>query len=241
MESVGEYLRREREAQSKTIDDVAKATKINGQILKDLEGDRFSALPAAVYVKGHLKTYARYLGLDEEEIVQKYLRFTHQQEPDELDEWDAVELELHEQKQAAGRRLAWIGAAAAIVVVLVVLVVLLGDRGTEPESMREQPAVVEEPQQAAESDSMIEWHKLELRTVARHRTWIKVSIDGTPVADFTLNAGEERLWEADEYFELDVGSGGGLELYLDGEFLGTAGTGRRLVEGLVVDENGMSN
>ncbi len=49
----------------------------------------------------------------------------------------------------------------------------------------------------------------------------------------TLNAGDERTWQANERFTLDVGNGGGLELYLDGSLLGTAGTGSRLVEGVV--------
>jgi hypothetical protein len=89
-------------------------------------------------------------------------------------------------------------------------------------------------------DTMIEWHKLELLVVARERTWLSVSIDGEPVADLTLERGEERRWEAEEFFRLDVGNGGGLALYLDGEYLGTAGAGSRLVEGLVVNESGMS-
>ena len=87
---------------------------------------------------------------------------------------------------------------------------------------------------------MIEWHKLELMAVARERTWVRVAVDGTPVTDVTLEPGERRLWEANERFTLDVGNGGGLDLYLDGEFLGTAGTGSRLVEGLEVTEEGMS-
>jgi len=87
---------------------------------------------------------------------------------------------------------------------------------------------------------MIEWHKLELLVVAKERTWLSVSVDGEPVADLTLERGEQRQWEADEFFQLDVGNGRGLELYLDGVLLGTAGSGSRLVEGLVVNESGMS-
>lgn len=243
MESVGELLKREREAQEKTIEEVAKVTKMSGQTLAALEDDRFSALPAPVYVKGHLRTYARYLGLDEDEIVQKYMRFTQQQEQDsdELDEWDAVELELAEQKKTAGRRWIWIALAAAVVVVIALLIgKALRNDGEGADAIQPAPVVTETPRQVTPADSMIEWHKLELLAVARERTWVRVTVDGTPVSDLTLDAGEQRRWEADERFELDVGNGGGLELYLDGEFLGTAGTGRRLVEGLIVNENGMS-
>jgi cytoskeletal protein RodZ len=87
MESVGQFLRQTREAQEKTIDEVAKATRMSRQIVGALEEDRFSVLPAPVYVKGHLRTYARFLGLNEDDVVQMYMRFTQQQDSAEPDEW----------------------------------------------------------------------------------------------------------------------------------------------------------
>lgn len=242
MESVGELLRREREAQEKTIEDVAKVTRMSRQTLEAIEDDRFGALPAPVYVKGHLRTYARFLGLDEEDVVRRYLRSTQQREAAELDEWDAVELEIHEEERHATRRNLWIAAG----VVALGLVLILGPRlwnrprPPAPVEQSEVPVVTEPAREVATQDTMIEWHRLELMAVAKERTWLRVSVDGTPVSDLTLEPGERRRWEADESFELDVGNGGGLELYLDGEFLGTAGIGRRLVEGLVVTEAGMS-
>lgn len=241
MESVGELLRLEREAQGKTIEDVARATKMSSATIAGLEADHFSILPAPVYVKGHLRTYARHLGLNETEVVDKYLRFTQQQDSAELDEWDAVELELHEERQRSGRRWVWIAVVVATVVVAFVIWYVATRRGDGSEAVTNAPAVVAEPvRETVAGDTMIEWHRLELLAVARERTWLSVSIDGEPVADLTLERGEERRWEAEEFFQLDVGNGGGLALYLDGEFLGTAGSGSRLVEGLVVNESGMS-
>jgi len=244
MESVGQLLRREREAQEKSLEDVAKETKMSASTLEALEDDRFSALPAQVYIKGHLRTYARYLGLNEDDVVAMYLRFTQQTESDELDEWDAVELELTERKETASRRWVLIGATSVIgVVVLLVGFWWIRSRGPEPQPqtpVAELEAVTDPVSEAAAPDTTIEWHKLELMAVARERTWVRVSVDGTPVSDLTLEPGDRRLWEANELFLLDVGNGGGLELYLDGEFIGTAGTGSRLIEGLEVTEEGMS-
>ena len=242
MESVGELLKRERDAQGKTVEDVAKATKMSTLIIEALEADHFSVLPAPVYVKGHLRTYARHLGLNEDAVVDKYLRFTQQLENEELDEWDAVELELHEEKQRVGRRWVWAAVAAGVIIVAFVVWWMSGRNGDTPEEVTSVPVTVtsDPVRETVAEDTLIEWHKLQLLAVAKERTWLSVSVDGEPVADLTLARGEERQWEADESFQLDVGNGGGLELYLDGEFLGTAGTGSRLVEGLVVNESGMS-
>lgn len=241
MESVGELLKSEREAQGKTIDDVAKATKMSTLIIGALESDHFSALPAPVYVKGHLRTYARFLGLDEDDVVDKYLRFTQQQESTELDEWDAVELELHEEKQRAGRRWIWV-AIAVVAVVAVVLGVRHAGSGSgvdEPEAGA--PVAITQPvNETVVSDTMIEWHKLELTARASSKVWLKVWVDGEPVSDFEMQKDDVRQWQADEYFELEVGNGEALTLYLDGEELGQAGPDRTVVRGLRIDENGMS-
>lgn len=241
MESVGELLRTEREAQDKTIEDVAKATKMGPLILQAIEEDRFSVLPAPVYVKGHLRTYARFLGLDEDEVVAKYMRFTQQSEPDELDEWDAVEIELQEQRRHAGRRWIWIAAGAVAVVVVAIFVVQWVNRPDEPRPVVDEAPLVTQPvSEAAWVDTTMEVHGLELMVVAKERVYINVSVDGERVSDLTLNAGDRRRWEGVEEFSLFVGTGEALDLYMNGEYLGVAGTGRGPVDNLVVTEDGMS-
>jgi transcriptional regulator with XRE-family HTH domain len=241
MESVGQLLRTEREAQGKTIEDVAKVTKMSAQILEALEEDRFSALPAPVYVKGQLRTYARHLGLDEDEIVQKYMRFTQQSEPAELDEWDAVELELAQERQTANRRWLWTSVAAAVVIILVV-VLSRWERKAPPGPAEEVPLATEQMEHAPWVDTTkIQVHPLELMAVARERVYVRVAVDGTPVSDLTLEANDRRRWEAAEKFSLFVGTGDALDLYLNGEYLGRAGAGRGPVDNLVITEAGMSH
>ncbi len=241
MESVGELLRLEREAQGKTIEDVAKATKMSTLIIGSLEDDRFSAFPAPVYAKGHLRMYARFLGLDEDEIVETYMRFTQQRAPDELDEWDVVELEIQERRRTVGRRGLWIAAAAVVVIASVIFWVTRERPPAESvEAPEEAPLVTPSVSEAAWVDTMIEVHTLELMAVAKSRVYLTVSVDGERVSDLTLDAGERRRWEGVEEFELFVGTGEALDLYLNGEYLGAAGAGRGPVDDLTVTENGMS-
>ena len=49
-----------------------QATKIRGKYLRALEEERFELLPSETYVKGFLRTYADYLGLDGQLYVDEY-------------------------------------------------------------------------------------------------------------------------------------------------------------------------
>src|SRR5689334_388151 len=48
------------------------ATKIRGKYLRALEDEQFEVLPAQTYVKGFLRSYAEYLGLDGQLYVDEY-------------------------------------------------------------------------------------------------------------------------------------------------------------------------
>jgi len=61
---IGETLRAAREQQGRSIEDAARETRITAQFIEALEAERFEALPAAVYVRGFLRSYAGYLRLD---------------------------------------------------------------------------------------------------------------------------------------------------------------------------------
>ena len=64
-----------REARLRRGTDFAQAelhTKIRGKYLRALEDEQFELLPAQTYVKGFLRTYAEYLGLDGQLYVDEF-------------------------------------------------------------------------------------------------------------------------------------------------------------------------
>jgi transcriptional regulator with XRE-family HTH domain len=65
----GGWLRRQRELRQVSLREIADVTKISIRYLEALEDDRFDVLPAPVFAKGFLKEYARYVGLDPDEVV----------------------------------------------------------------------------------------------------------------------------------------------------------------------------
>jgi len=75
MEPIGRYLRGERELRKVSLEEVSKFTRIKEQYLSAIEEDRYDLLPSAIYVKGYLTAYARYLGLDPNDTVLRYQRY----------------------------------------------------------------------------------------------------------------------------------------------------------------------
>ena len=72
MESLGNYLKTQRESQELSLKQVSESTKIREPLLKALEEDRYDLISSPVYVKGFLDAYARSLGLDPEDVIRQY-------------------------------------------------------------------------------------------------------------------------------------------------------------------------
>jgi cytoskeleton protein RodZ len=79
---IGSSLREARSRQKLELSQVERDTRIRGRYLAALENDEFDVLPAPAYVKGFLRTYAEYLGLDGQRFVDEYTtRFAPVEEP----------------------------------------------------------------------------------------------------------------------------------------------------------------
>lgn len=75
MDSFGEYLKRERELRGVTLEEISQATNIGKTYLKALENDDYDVLPAEVFIKGFLRSYAENTGMDTNEVLLAYDEF----------------------------------------------------------------------------------------------------------------------------------------------------------------------
>ena len=73
-ESLGLYLKRERESRAVSLEELSKSTRISRPFLEALEKDDFQFFPQPEFIPGFLKGYARHLGLDGDEILRRYRR-----------------------------------------------------------------------------------------------------------------------------------------------------------------------
>lgn len=72
MSAIGERLRAERRRQGRSLADAAAETRVRESYLAAIEHDDFAPLGGDVYARGFIRMYARYLGLDHEEILAEF-------------------------------------------------------------------------------------------------------------------------------------------------------------------------
>jgi cytoskeleton protein RodZ len=69
MTGFGEYLRREREMRGVSLEEISAATKISIRFLQAIENEELAKLPGGIFTRSFVRTYARYLGLDEDRVL----------------------------------------------------------------------------------------------------------------------------------------------------------------------------
>lgn len=72
METIGTYLRREREQRGIALEEIADTTRIPMKTLEAMETGRFEALPGETFVKGFLRSYAQAVGMKPEDVLSRY-------------------------------------------------------------------------------------------------------------------------------------------------------------------------
>lgn len=122
MESVGEFFRQVRETKGLTIDEVASKTRIRTDFVKALEDGNFAKLPDQVFARGFVRSYARSLGLDEEDAIHRFIQSagSFYEKQDERERLKVRQIE-EDRKRQANRK----AVAIAIGIAVLTLVFLL--------------------------------------------------------------------------------------------------------------------
>lgn len=119
MEHFGEALRCERQRRSVSLEDIAQTTKVTVRSLQALESDAFDQLPGGILSKGIVRSYVRFLGLDEGEWVERFLDASGQRNPPAINgdkDWAAFALSVstHRGGRVTDTKLRWAGVVALL-------------------------------------------------------------------------------------------------------------------------------
>ena len=123
MGSFGERMRREREKRGVTLESISRTTKIRTHILEALEKEEFDKLPGGIVNKGFVRSYARFLGMNEEQVLKEFVEVAGDPEQPLPDPSVSRRPAIRQSKE----RRSW-GVVATVVVCAVAL--LFGGRKT---------------------------------------------------------------------------------------------------------------
>jgi cytoskeleton protein RodZ len=124
---LGERLRSARKARAVSLERVAQALHLDEGIVLALEEERFEALGAPVFVRGHLRAYAKLLGLDAETLLTAY-------EPDKPEEVVTPAVEKRVGRSVTiNPMILGVSVLAVCVVVALSVYVMQGDDAVAPD------------------------------------------------------------------------------------------------------------
>ncbi len=246
-DSLGAELRKQREIRGITLKEIADATKISKRYLEALEQDNYSTLPAPVFTRGFVREYARYMGLNSEEMASRYADVVRRTEQAEIDSQEIPRIHTKPRSMPfvrIDRNVIWF---AALAVVFSGVMWWVGRYMGEHNQRQVVPAqtTTVEPAVApsVQSDGVVSStapaaspDRLELKLRTTDDTWVILLVDGRPTVNEVLRAGDERTLQAENEFRFQVvGNAGGLELTLNGRKVPALGPKGRVVRDQVFD------
>ena len=227
LSTIGEALRSAREAQGRSLDDAAVATRIKASYLEALEHERFGELGGSVYVKGFLRSYAGYLGIDPAPLLEAY-RAQERPEPPLFE---------HAPKAIGGLKTGrrgpnWLGVAIACVSIIL-LVSLWGLLRPADDQRDAQPAFVTTPAPTTAGagakpapTTTARPAPKDVTVTLRYRgaSWTRVTADGRVAFEGTPGPNQRRTFTAKRSLDLVLGYPAGVSLTVNGHDLGVADT-----------------
>lgn len=227
-ESLGEFLRRHREASHRNLDDLARATRISKRYLLAFENDDLDNLPESPFDRGFLRSYAMELGLDPEECLDRYDRFRRSSMPTQIrdirkTEKSPVILGNSPQAPVQLPRTWFLGAAIiGIVLVLGALVAWLALRSSSNDVAVETAPITssaepqpEDPKDTTAPKATATANVLEIE--AQKKATLLIRVDSLAEQEILLEPGQNKQVEFKNKISIDGKDRALVKLKLNGE------------------------
>jgi cytoskeleton protein RodZ len=226
MASLGQELKRERELRGISLREIADSTRISLKFLQALEEDRLEVIPGTFFVRAILRAYARTIGIDEHQVLNRYQEvYTFEEQLQYGESLERPKPPPRPLSRLFPRKSIWIAALALAVIglglVLVYIFFVAPKNKTPISSKPPQPvAQVEIPKRYPPLEPLPlveESLGLRLEMTFSEETWIHVYADGESVWDGIKNKGELLDIKAEREVRLSIGNAGGPMLTINGQ------------------------
>ena len=254
----GEELKREREIRGISLKEISDDTKISKRFLEALERNDHKTLPAPVFTRGFVRQYARYLGLNAEDIVNRY-NFAAAGD-------DRIEKSAHLErlvqppvvhgqpppKKGIPPPYARIDRNIYITVAIIIALAAVGwwafrfkqQHDAEQAEAAAHPPVVASSSAAAANSAQTSVpptqvtnpDTLRLTLDLTDDSWVTLEVDGKTVISDELRAGERHTYEAKDRFRFrTIGNAGGVIITVNDVRVPALGRSQQVVRDRVFD------
>ena len=237
--SFGRYLQAIRIEKDINLETVSKETKIGIENLMLIEREGHGKLPPEIFVKGFLRAYARAIGADGYEAVQRYLASRNVFQ-------EAVKFESDLTRSSTRfwpRLLLSLGALLCIMALSVLVISIFQNQPLKDDLLKQTtinnnknnyeiaskaPDILPEPVMVKPVENIPEKLRLEITTV--EKTWIRIIIDEQNPREYSLKPGDRLEMEAASGYNLLIGNAAGVKLTLNDKPIEVWGKSGQVIE-----------
>jgi len=235
--SFGEELRREREIRGISLKEIADATKISKRFLEAIERNDHKTLPAPVFTRGFVREYARYVGLNAEDMVNRYnfaaSRDDRIEKPPDVQKYPQTPVRDITPKPPPKRGIpsAFANVNRNLFALILIMAALVGVAWWAVEHKRSDAEVTETaatiplttrtpvhaPPIAAPAAAPVDDSALHLVVETTANSWIDLEADGKSIYRDEMLKGDRKTFDATQAFLFNrIGNAAGVVLTLNG-------------------------
>lgn len=231
-QTIGQRLSGAREAIRASLFQASQDTKIRVDFLQAMENDNFDFVSGGPYVRGMLRSYVRWLGLDEAPILAEFDSLTNARPQPSVTQMISRPPEMASRHRRPQWLIAALSAAGLLFLLFVIGLINPGTDVAPPppdpvgDQARSSPSpnfVIEDGSSPAEPEAPVP-EGVNVGVLAGARVWMDVEGDGDEQLFVGFLAeGEERTFEAEEVVSMRIGNLGAVDISVNGRDLGAPG------------------
>ncbi len=253
METIGERLKKIRLEKGLSLEEANKKTNIHLTILKAIEDDSMINLNP-IYIKGFIKIYCKYLGVDPQEFVPEH-KATQNIAPRKIAKETSEKVPPLLARPPIRLPVKQIVAAIAAIILLLVLfkfgkfiaikVSNLSAKRARAVSVTKElsKAEAKKPQAAQQqghTQKIPVSSVLRLSIRAKENCFVQVKCDAKTQFYGTLKKGRSESWKASEKIEFTLGNATAVEVEVNNRLINSLGRRGQAVKNIVITKDGLS-
>jgi transcriptional regulator with XRE-family HTH domain len=241
-ETLGKILKQTRLEKNLSLEDIHRKTKIPLKFLQTIEEDEIPDMDA-IYVRGLIKIYCNFLGLNYREILEKFPIETKKEPQKESILFSSSKVRF---------KIYRISSKNTIIIIFIIVGIifisnLFKNMTKKPAPILKEmnkhapqvtlPQTLESPKEKISPS--VSNQMIRIRLYAKQDCWVKAIVDGRVVFQSILKKGRFQAWEAKESLELSLGNAGGVELYINEKPFSTLGKSGQVIRKILINQEGL--